>query len=61
MTARVTPWAGTAHGVLQAITTYDHHDSVIRGERHTLKTITGDTGRLDRTTWRTLQPLLLAA
>ncbi len=30
---RVAPWAGTAHGVLQAVNTYDHHEAVVRGER----------------------------
>jgi len=61
---RVAPWSGTAHGVLQAINTYDQHNGVIRGdraERNSLKTITGDFGRLDRQSWRTLQPLLAAA
>jgi len=30
---RVSPWAGTAHGVLQAVNTYEHHEGVVRGER----------------------------
>jgi len=54
---RVSPWAGTAHGVLQAVNTYEHHEGVVRGERaerNGLKTINGDFGRLDRTTWKTL-------
>jgi len=58
---RVAPWAGTAHGVLQAVSTYDQHQATVRGsraERNSLKTITGDFGRLDRQSWRTLQPLL---
>jgi len=58
---RVAPWAGTAHGVLQAVNTYEHHEGVVRGERaerNGLKTITGDFGRLDRTTWKTLQDIL---
>jgi len=62
---RVAPWAGTAHGVLQAVSTYNQHQARIRGgsraERNSLKTITGDFGRLDRQSWRTLQPLLTAA
>jgi len=61
---RVAPWAGTAHGVLQAVSTYDQHQATVRGsraERNSLKTITGDFGRLDRQSWRTLQPLLAAA
>jgi len=58
---RVSPWAGTAHGVLQAVNTYEHHEGVVRGERaerNGLKTITGDFGRLDRTTWKTLNAIL---
>ncbi len=59
---RVAPWAGTAHGVLQAVNTYEHHEGVVRGssrgERNGLKTITGDFGRLDRTTWKTLTAIL---
>ena len=58
---RVSPWAGTAHGVLQAVNTYEHHEGVVRGERaerNGLKTITGDFGRLDRTTWKTLTAIL---
>ena len=61
---RVAPWGGTAHGVLQAVSTYDQHQATVRGsraERNSLKTITGDFGRLDRQSWRTLQPLLAAA
>ncbi len=58
---RVAPWAGAAHGVLQAVNTYEHHEGVVRGERaerNGLKTITGDFGRLDRTTWKTLNAIL---
>ena len=58
---RVSPWSGTAHGVLQAVNTYEHHEGVVRGERaerNGLKTITGDFGRLDRTTWNTLNAIL---
>jgi len=58
---RVAPWAGTAHGVLQAVNTYDAHEGIVRGsraERNGLKTITGDFGQLDRNTWRTLRGVL---
>ncbi len=58
---RVSPWAGTAHGVLQAVNTNERHEGVVRGERaerNGLKTITGDFGRLDRTTWKTLNSIL---
>jgi len=61
---RVAPGPGTAHGVLQAVNTYDQHDGVVRGrraERSSLKTITGEFGKLDRLTWHTLQPLLAEA
>ena len=63
--ARVTPWAGTAHGVLQAVNTYAHHHGVVRGdrraERNQLKTMTGEFAQLDRTTWQTLSGLLQRA
>jgi len=63
--SRVAPWAGTAHGVLQAVSTYDQHQATVRGgsraDRNSLKTITGEFGRLDRQSWRPLQPLLTAA
>ncbi len=61
--SRVAPWAGTAHGVLQAVNTYEHHEGAVRGdrvERNNLKTINGDFGQLDRRTWQTLRPLLLS-
>jgi len=62
---RVAPWSGTAHGVLQAVSTYDQHQATVRGgsraERNSLKTISGDFGRLDRQSWHTLQPLLAEA
>lgn len=50
--------------MLQAVNTYDTHEGVARGgtraERNGLKTISGDFGRLDRSTWRTLQGVLAA-
>ena len=59
---RVAPWAGTAHGVIQAVNTYEHHEGIIRGaqraQRNMLRTVTGDFGKLDRTTMRTLQRVL---
>ena len=30
--ARVAPWAGTAHGVIQAANTYATHEATVRGE-----------------------------
>jgi len=59
---RVAPWTGTAHGVLQAVNTYEHHEGVVRGtpraERNMLRTISGDFSDLDRSTWRTLTTVL---
>jgi phage/plasmid-like protein (TIGR03299 family) len=56
---RVAPWAGTAHGVLQAVNTYEHHENTVRGgtraDRNMLRTVTGDFAALDRATWTTLQ------
>ena len=56
---RVSPWAGTAHGVLQAVNTYEHHEGVVRGadraaEHISLKTLTDGYRDLDRTTLQTL-------
>ena len=59
---RVAPWAGTAHGVIQAVNTYEHHESTVRGgqrsERNMLRTITGDFGKVDRNTLNILQTVL---
>ena len=59
---RVAPWAGTAHGVLQAVNTYEHHEGTVRGatrpERNMLRTVTGDFAKLDRDTWGALQSVL---
>ncbi len=30
---RVAPWAGTAHGVLQAVNTWEHHGNRVTGDR----------------------------
>ncbi len=62
---RVAPWAGTAHGVIQAVSTYEQHEGIVRGsgraERNGLKTITGDFGKTDRMTWATLSSVLSKA
>ncbi|MFC5179403.1 DUF932 domain-containing protein [Nocardioides taihuensis] len=59
---RVHPWAGTAHGVLQAVNTWEHHESTVRGssraDRNMLRTVTGGFAELDRLTLRTLQGVL---
>ena len=60
--ARVAPWAGTAHGVLQAVNTFEHHEGIVRGstraERNMLRTINGDFAALDRSSWDTLSTVL---
>ena len=59
---RVAPWAGTAHGVLQAVNTYEHHEGTVRGatraERNMLRTVTGDFGVVDRQAWTQLTSVL---
>lgn len=49
---RVAPWRGTAHGVLQAANTYEHHARPVRGatraEHNMLRTVTGDFATTDR-------------
>ncbi len=53
---RVAPWAGTAHGVLKAVNTYEHHEATVRGaergERNMLKTVTGGVGGRHEPTFR---------
>jgi len=59
---RVSPWAGTAYGVIQAVNTHEHHEGVVRGatrpERNMLKTVRGDFADCDRATWRSLEKVL---
>lgn len=61
---RVSPWAGTAYGVLQAVNTYTHHEQTVRGagraERNMLRAVTGGVDELDRTTLATLDRVLTA-
>jgi phage/plasmid-like protein (TIGR03299 family) len=61
---RVSPWAGTAYGVLQAVNTYTHHEQTVRGagraERNMLRAVTGGVDELDRTTLATLERVLTA-
>lgn len=60
---RVAPWAGTAHGVIQAVNTWEHHYAVVRGaeraERNMARAITGDFGKLDRQTVAVLNAVLV--
>jgi phage/plasmid-like protein (TIGR03299 family) len=54
---RVAPWAGTAHGVIQAVNTYEHHENTARGdraERNMLRAVTGEFGSIDRRVWSQL-------
>lgn len=59
---RVSPWAGTAMGVIKAVNTYEHHEGTVRGatraERNMLRAVTGDFGALDRATWSSLKQVL---
>jgi phage/plasmid-like protein (TIGR03299 family) len=61
--ARVTPWRGTAWGVVQAVNTYTHHEQTVRGatraERNMLRAVNGTTDTLDRATLTTLQKVLV--
>ncbi|WP_062289780.1 DUF932 domain-containing protein [Demequina phytophila] len=62
---RVTPWRGTAHGVLQAVNTYEHHARPVRGasraERNQLRTVTGDFDTVDHAAYATLTRVLATA
>jgi len=55
---RVSPWRGTAYGVLAAVNTYTHHHQPIRGAdratRNTERAVLGDIDQLDRHTLDTL-------
>lgn len=48
---RVSPWAGTAYGVIQAVNTFGHHEGKVRGahraERNMLNAVTGKTDQMD--------------
>ena len=55
---RVTPWRGTAYGVLAAANTYAHHLAPVRGasraERNAERLVTGKVHDLDRHTLKVL-------
>ncbi|MFI7114491.1 DUF932 domain-containing protein [Nonomuraea sp. NPDC050227] len=59
---RVTPWKGTAFGVIQAVNTFAHHEQVVRGavraERNMLRMVTGGVDELDLSTLKTLERVL---
>ena len=62
--ARVSPWARTAWGVVQAVNTHVHHEQTVRGasraERNMLRAVTGGVDDLDRTTLTILDRILTA-
>ncbi|WP_329405446.1 DUF932 domain-containing protein [Nocardia vinacea] len=60
---RVTPWQGTAFGVLQAVNTYNHHISAVRGdvtrpERNMARAINGEARENDTKTLTLLTRIL---
>ena len=60
--ARVSPWRGTAWGVVQAVNTYVHHEQTVRGaeraERNMLRAVDGGVDQLDTATLATLHTVL---
>jgi phage/plasmid-like protein (TIGR03299 family) len=60
--ARVSPWRGTAFGVVQAVNTYVHHEQIVRGasraERNMLRAVDGGVDALDTDTLATLGRVL---
>lgn len=60
---RVAPWAGTAWGVVQAVNTMVHHESIVRGvsraERNTERAVTGGVDKLDRDTLDRLNAVII--
>ena len=63
--SRVSPWQGTAWGVVQAVNTYEHHSATVRGasrvERNLSRAVTDHADRLDTATLATLDKILAAA
>lgn len=62
--ARVSPWRGSAYGVVQAVNTYVHHEQIVRGagraERNMTRAVSGGVDQLDRDTLTTLGAVLAA-
>lgn len=62
---RVAPWANTAWGVVQAVSTYDQHIGTAKGEsrleRNTIKGLSGGFDKLDAGTYSLLQKTLVHA
>jgi phage/plasmid-like protein (TIGR03299 family) len=64
---RVTPWKGTAFGVIQAVNTFTHHMSRVvtsnglnRGHANTLRMVEGGHDALDKATLDTLNSVFAA-
>lgn len=59
---RVSPWRGTAWGVVQAVNTFVHHEGIVRGasrpERNMSRAITGKSSDMDQSTVRELDKVL---
>lgn len=60
---RVSPWAGTGFGVVQAVNTFTHHETRVqkgadRGERNTMWAILGNSARVDAEARRLLDSVL---
>lgn len=58
---RVSPWRGTAFGVIQAVNTYAHHKANggnERAERNMLRVVKGEIDDLDGSTLATLEKVL---
>lgn len=59
---RVSPWRGTAWGVVQAVNTFTHHEATVRNvsraERNMARAVTGQTTGLDQDTVTTLGRVL---
>ncbi|MFE3170128.1 DUF932 domain-containing protein [Amycolatopsis sp. NPDC059235] len=59
---RVSPWRGTAWGVVQAINTYTHHEAIVRNasraERNMSRAVDGKADALDQDTVTTLGKVL---
>lgn len=58
----VSPWAGTAFGVVQAVNTWDHHKAIVRNadrwDRNTERSLGSYYDDLDRSTLATLERVL---
>ena len=58
----VTPWKGTAFGVVQAVNTHAHHYATVRGatrpERNMVRAVSGGVDTLDIGTLATLNKVL---